>query len=457
MSMIKDVLIVDDEEDIRLILSDILSDEDFTTRTAEDADGAFNQINARLPSLIILDIWLQGSRMDGIEILKVVKRDNPDIPVIIISGHGNIEVAVESVRLGAYDFIQKPFKTDQLLLVVERALEASRLRRENADLREKNSQNVSLIGSSNSIDQIRLTLDRVAPTGARVMFTGPSGSGKETAARYLHAQSNRSNAPFVVINAATIEPERMEHVLFGEERDNGLSVSGLLEKAHGGVLYIDSITEMPLGTQSKILRALHDQSFTRVNGTNTVHVDVRIVSASTASVTEAIENGQLREDLYHRLNVVSVEMPPLIRRTEDIPELIDHMIARISEEQGLPVKTYDETAISTLQSYSWPGNIRQLKNIVEHTLILGGEIITENDLPNDITEGSGTIGGSASQANIISLPLREAREAFEREYLITQINRYSGNISRTAAFVGMERSALHRKLKSLGVSARKLH
>lgn len=450
-----DILIVDDEPDIRTMLGDILADEGHATRMADTADTALNEINMRRPDLIVLDIWLQGSRMDGIEVLKNVKRDNPDVPVLIISGHGNIEVAVAAIKQGAYDFIEKPFKLDHLLVATSRALEASRLRRENADLKNRENRHVEMIGASHAISQLRQALMRAAPTGSRVMFSGGPGAGKEIAARFLHEKSKRADAPFVVVNSASIEPSEMERVLFGEERD-GAPIAGLFEKAHGGTLFFDEVADMPLGTQSKILRVLVDQSFTRLGGATTVRVDLRIVSATTVDLTAEIAAGRFREDLYHRMSVVPIETPSLAERREDIPELIDHFVVALNQEQGLPQRRFGADAIAALQAYDWPGNVRQLKNTVERLLILGGGeagagAISAEDLPSEITGGAGEGGGGALDASLVSLPLREAREAFEREYLIAQINRFGGNISRTAEFVGMERSALHRKLKSLGV------
>ena len=449
-----DILIVDDEPDIRTLLSDILRDEDHDTRMADTADTALKEINARRPDLIVLDIWLQGSRMDGIEVLKHVKRDNPDVPVLIISGHGNIEVAVAAIRQGAYDFIEKPFKLDHLLVSVGRALEASKLRREIADFKARDSSKVDLIGRSQVIAQLRQSLTRAGPTGSRVMFSRPPGSGKEIAARYLHAKSKRAEGPFMVVNSASIEPSQMERVLFGEEKD-GVVTEGMFERAHGGTLFFDELADMPLGTQSKILRVLLDQSFTRLGGAGTVRVDLRIVSATTADLVGEIAEGRFREDLYHRMNVVPIIAPALAERREDIPDLVEHFVKLLNKEQGLPARKFGQDAIAALQAFQWPGNVRQLKNIVERILILGGgsdEPVTAEDLPSELVSGAvdgGALGGL--DASLVSMPLREAREAFEREYLIAQINRFGGNISRTAEFVGMERSALHRKLKSLGV------
>ncbi|MEM0988524.1 MAG: sigma-54 dependent transcriptional regulator [Pseudomonadota bacterium] len=449
-----DILIVDDEADIRDLISDLLQDEGYQTRMAEDADGAFEAINVSAPDLIILDIWLQGSRMDGIEILKAVKRDNPGIPVVIISGHGNIEVAVAAVRQGAYDFIEKPFNIDQLMVVVARALEANRLRRENARLRNSEQGTAELIGSSHVLAGLRAKLDRVAKGGSRVMLTGAPGSGKEVSARYIHANSERAEKPFIVVNAASIEADRMEEVLFGREVDGVVQQTGVFERAHGGTLFIDEVGDMPQGTQSKILRVLVDQSFSRLGGATTVRVDVRVISASNLDLDRLIGDGRFREDLYHRLNVVPIDVPSLDRRRDDIPELCDHFLELFAREQGLVRRRLSPGCIAALQTREWPGNVRQLRNLMEQLLILGGDndVVEADELPGAPAPDAGEQGLGAVMSLVASLPLREARELFEREYLVAQINRFGGNISRTASFVGMERSALHRKLKMLGVT-----
>ncbi|HUF86313.1 MAG TPA: sigma-54 dependent transcriptional regulator [Thermohalobaculum sp.] len=448
-----DVLIVDDEADIRELIADVLKDEGHSPRVAHDADSAFAAIEAAPPDLIILDIWLQGSRMDGIEILKSVKRDNPGIPVVIISGHGNIEVAVAAVQQGAYDFIEKPFNMDQLLVVVERALEASRLRRENARFKAAEAQACNPVGSSPAMNALRTKLQRVARGGSRVLLTGGPGTGKEVAARYIHQHSDRRDKPFVVVNAASIEADRMEETLFGREHADRPVQPGVFERAHGGTLFIDEVGDMPYGTQSKILRVLVDQAFNRLNGTATVRVDVRVISASNRDLQREIREGRFREDLYHRLNVVPIELPPLGRRREDIPELAHLFLEMFACEQGLPRRSLSEGAIAALQTREWPGNVRQLRNLMEQVLILGGDgpVIEAEELPG-LAGGNGANHGLAGVMGMVaSLPLRDARELFEREYLIAQINRFGGNISRTASFVGMERSALHRKLKMLSV------
>ena len=446
------ILIVDDEQDIRELIGDILGDEGYTVRLAANSDDCMTEINADPPELMILDIWLKDSRMDGIEILKTVKRDNPDIPVVIISGHGNIEIAVAAIRQGAYDFIEKPFNIDQLMVVVSRAMETSRLRRENQDLRRRDVTSTAMIGSSIAFKLLKLNLDKVTKSNGRVMLTGLPGSGKEMAARYIHLNSNRAAAPFVIVSSATIEPDRMEEVLFGRETaERGVEL-GLLEQAHGGVIYFDEVADMPLGTQSKILRVLTDQQFTRVGGADKVRVDLRVISSTTRDLRAEIGVGRFRQELYDRLNVVPITVPALTERREDIPELIRHFVDWFHRTQGLPARTLTSEAEAMLQTMPWQGNIRQLRNVIERVLILGDSTdpIEPRELPG-VESKAPTDGGTSFSGTLAALPLREAREMFERDYLLTQINRFSGNISRTASFVGMERSALHRKLKSLGV------
>ncbi|MFZ1726297.1 MAG: sigma-54 dependent transcriptional regulator [Albidovulum sp.] len=447
-----DILIVDDERDIRELISDILKDEGFTTRLAANSDDCMAEINAEQPALMILDIWLKDSRMDGIDILKTVKRDNPDVPIIIISGHGNIEIAVAAIKQGAYDFIEKPFNIDQLTVVISRAMETSRLRRENASLRRRDVTSSDMMGSSPAFRILKGQLDKVTKSNGRVMLTGHPGSGKEVAARYIHVNSNRANGPFVTVSSASVEPDRMEEVLFGRETSERGIEKGLLEQAHGGVVYFDEVADMPIGTQSKILRVLTEQQFARVGGNDKVRVDLRVISSTTRDLPAEISAGHFRQELYDRLNVVPIAVPSLEERREDIPELSRHFIEEFNKSQGLPLRTISDEAEALMQTMSWPGNIRQLRNIIERVLILGEHsgAIEARELPgqNDTTNEEGRIVLSGGLA---TLPLREARELFEREYLLTQINRFGGNISRTATFVGMERSALHRKLKSLGV------
>ncbi len=449
-----DILITDDERDIRELIGDILRDEGFTVRLAGTSDECMGEIAKEPPALMILDIWLKDSSMDGIDILKAVKRDHPDVPIVIISGHGNIEIAVAAIKQGAYDFIEKPFNIDQLLVVIRRAMETSRLRRENVALKRGESASAEMLGDSGAFRALKSQLDKVTKSNGRVMLTGPAGAGKEIAARYIHARSNRAKAPFVCVNSASIEPDRMEEVLFGRESAERGVEKGLLEEANGGVIYFDEVAEMPLGTQSKILRVLVDQQFQRVGGGDKVQVDLRVISSTNRDLAAAIEAGNYREELYHRLNVVPIAVPSLEERREDIPVLAEHFIAELNRSQGLPLRALAEDARALLQTMVWPGNVRQLKNVIERVLILGeasGEI-TAKELPTGEATGEGEAEGRiVLSGGLATLPLREARELFEREYLLTQINRFGGNISRTAAFVGMERSALHRKLKSLGV------
>jgi two-component system nitrogen regulation response regulator NtrX len=455
--MANDILIVDDEADIRDLVAGILDDEGFKTRTARDSDTALAEISTRRPNLIFLDIWIQGSRLDGLQLLEQIKREHAEVPVVMISGHGNIETAVAAIKRGAYDFIEKPFKADRLILVANRALETSRLKREVRELKQHAPSSGILVGRSPSMNQLRQTIDRAAKANSRIMIVGPSGGGKELAARTLHALSSRAQGPFVVINAAAITPERMEVELFGVELTDGETgrKPGALEEAHGGTLFIDEIADMPRETQNRILRVLVDQTFQRVGGTTKVSVDVRIISSTARNLEAEIAEGRFREDLYHRLSVVPIRVPPLSERREDIPELVEYFMEQISAATGLPKRRIGEDAMAVLQSHVWPGNIRQLRNNVERVMILAGGdtdvAITADMLPQDVGSMIPAMPTGNNGEHIMGLPLREAREVFERDYLIAQISRFSGNISRTAEFVGMERSALHRKLKALGV------
>jgi two-component system nitrogen regulation response regulator NtrX len=455
--MASDILIVDDERDIRELIAGILEDEGHGTRLASNSDECLAAIENRRPTLIFLDIWMQQSRLDGLALLDVVKRQHPDLPVVIISGHGNVETAVSAIKRGAYDYIEKPFKADRLILIAERALEASKLKREVKELRERSIDTQELLGSSTTVNQLRQQIERIAPTNSRVLITGPSGSGKELAARLLHQTSLRAKGPFVVLNAAAITPERMEMELFGTEQDGGSNRKiGALEEAHGGTLYLDEVADMPRETQSKILRVLVEQSFTRVGGSVKVQVDVRVVSSTARDLPREIQDGRFREDLFHRLAVVPIRVPSLAERRDDIPHLVRHFMEQLARTAGLPIRKIGDDAMAVLQAHDWPGNIRQLRNNVERLMILtrGEEdaVITADLLPAEIGAMLPALPSSTGGEHLMSLPLRDAREIFEREYLVAQINRFGGNISRTAEFVGMERSALHRKLKSLGVN-----
>jgi two-component system, NtrC family, nitrogen regulation response regulator NtrX len=437
--MAHDILIVDDEADIRMLIAGVLKDEGYATREAADTPQTLAAIQARQPTLVILDIWLQGGGLEGIEILKQLRAEMPSVPVVMISGHGTIETAVEAIKLGAYDFLEKPFKSDRLLLIVERAIEAAQLRRENEELR------------------LRLQIERVAPTGSRVLITGPPGSGKEVVGRLLHARSRRAKGPFVPVNCATMRPERLEIELFGTETriDGAPRKVGTFERAHGGTLFLDEVADMPLETQGKIVRVLQEQTFERVGGSSRVEVDVRVVASSNRELGGEISAGRFREDLFYRLSVVPIRIPPLRDRREDIPLMARHFMARASEAARLTPRDFGEDAMAALQAYTWPGNVRQLRNVIDWLLIMAPgdarETVRADMLPNEITAIAPIVVKWDKGSEIMTLPLRDAREVFEREYLLAQITRFGGNISRTAAFVGMERSALHRKLKSLGV------
>ena len=453
--MVIDILVVDDELDIRELVAGVLEDEGYETRCAADSDAALEAIAMRRPSLVLLDVWLKDSRLDGLELLDELKRRDPTIPVLVISGHGNLDTAVSAIRRGAADFIEKPFEAERLLLLVERATETERLKREVASLRASAGREDDLTGNSGAINAVRATLKRVASTGSRVLVMGGAGVGKEVAARLLHGWSLRAAAPFVVVSAARMTPERVEEELFGVEEGGNVVRPGLLEQAHGGTLFLDEIADMPLATQGRILRVLTDQSFTRIGGQRLVRVDVRVVSATARNLTEEIAEGRFREDLYYRLNVVPVVIPGLSERREDIPALVEHFVAHYAAQRRVPTPEVAPDAMVALQSYEWPGNVRQLRNVVERTVILApGDWIGRIDvdlLPAEVLGGQADLSAGGTTA-IMGSPLREARETFEREYLRVQIRRFSGNISRTATFIGMERSALHRKLKLLGIT-----
>jgi len=457
--MSQEILIVDDEADIRLLLTGILADEGYQTREAGDADQALEALRTRRPNLVILDIWMQNSRLDGLELLQQVTREYPGVPVLMISGHGTIEMAVQAIKDGAYDFIEKPFKADRLLVCVERAMEAARLRMENEELRLRAGTQFDMVGISPPIVAVRQAIQRVAPTGSRVLLTGPAGAGKEVGARLLHHLSRRARGPFVAVNCAAMQPERLEIELFGTEGEGigGVRKVGVFERAHGGTLLLDEVADMPLETQGRIVRVLQEQTFERVGGKRRVEVDVRVIASTNRDLTRQIGDGRFREDLYYRLNVVPLRIPPLRERREDIPGLVEHLMDRAAEAAGLPPRRFSTDALTALQAYDWPGNVRQLRNVIDWVLIMapGGalEPVSAEQLPPELGAQAPTALRSNGSADLMALPLREAREVFERQYLEAQLLRFGSNISRTASFVGMERSALHRKLRMLGVSS----
>lgn len=455
--MAHDILIVDDERDICTLIAGILEDEGHTARRAHNSTEAIDAVRQRRPALVILDVWLQGSELDGLQLLEVIRREDPPIPVVMISGHGTIDTAVSAIKTGAYDFIEKPFKADRLLLVVDRAIEADKLKRENATLRRRAGGEVTFVGSSTSAASVRTQIERAAPTGSRVLIVGASGAGKETMARLIHQSSKRADGPFVVVNCSTLPTERLDIELFGtdgETEGDTLRVSGAFEMAHGGTLLLKEVADLPLALQSRLARVLQEQSFVRDGGKTRVEVDVRVLASTSRTLQEEITSGLFREELYHRLNVVSLRVPPLSERREDIPELSADLLRRVADATGLPVRTIGEDTLAALQGHDWPGNVRQLRNVIERLLILApadGSPIRADVLPSDVSEDSPSVLRWEKGGEIMQLPLRDAREVFEREYLLAQVTRFGGNISRTATFVGMERSALHRKLKSLGL------
>lgn len=451
-----DILIVDDQDDIRMLIEGILQDEGLTTRSARDSQTALKLIAEKTPDLIVLDIWLENSDMDGIELLRKLVKTHPGLPVIMISGHGNIETAVNAIQIGAYDFIEKPFKSDRLLLLTHRALEAARLRRENQELRLTALGAISeLSGNSHQIHQVKQSIERVAPTNSRVLITGEAGTGKGVAARMIHTHSKRADKNYVVLNCAILAPERIEAELFGTEANGAGRKEGVLEQANGGTLLFDEIADMPLETQAKIVRVLQDQHFMRIGGTERIDIDIRVIASTNQNLSELIAAGKFRQDLYYRLNVVPIEMPSLCDRLEDIPLLANIFMELAAKNAHLQPRQLSEDAIAMMQSYGWPGNVRQLRNVIEWVLIMAGgaphEPVTADMMPPDLKQQSVDMIRGREGVELMSKPLREAREIFEREYLVSQVNRFGGNISRTAGFIGMERSALHRKLKSLGI------
>ncbi|MEX2628601.1 MAG: sigma-54 dependent transcriptional regulator [Tistlia sp.] len=455
--MAHDILIVDDEHDIRLLIEGVLQDEGYRTRSVADSDQALEAVRSRRPHLVILDIWLQNSTLDGLELLQALQRERPGMPVVMISGHGTIETAVSAIRYGAYDFIEKPFKSDRLLLIVSRAIEAARLRQENEELRQRGAPEIELIGRCAPIQQLRQQVQKVAPTGSRVLLTGAAGTGKEVVARLLHSLSKRAENPFVVLNCASLHPERIEAELFGVEPGDGERATvGTFERAHGGTLLLDEVADMPLETQGKIVRVLQEQTFERLGSRRRVEVDVRVIASTNRDLQARIAEGLFREDLYYRLNVVPLRVPTLRERREDLQELVEYLGARSAESTGMPARTLGNDVLAALQAYDWPGNVRQLRNLVDYLMIMspGGpqEPVGAELLPAEISARAPALLPGAGNGEIMTLPLRQAREHFERQYLEAQVVRFGGNISRTASFVGMERSALHRKLRALGIN-----
>jgi len=457
--MSQDILIVDDEPDIRELVSGILSDEGFTTRVAATGEKALEEISLRQPNLLILDVWLGDPKYDGLKILELIKKSNPDLPILMISGHGTVETAVNAIKLGAYDFIEKPFKTDRLLLVVSRAIEAAALRKENRHLKE-GVLSPQMIGVSSAIQNVRKTIEKVAPANSRILMMGPAGVGKELAAREIHTKSKRVSGPFLVLHCLMDSDSSLDDLLFGtEETPESSRKLGLLERAHGGTLFLDEVSELPLESQAKLVRFLHEQSFKRRGGTHKVTVDVRILAATKRDIKISIDAGLFREDLYYRLNVVTLSLPPLKERLEDIPDLVTYFVERLSKQAGVPKRQFSEAALALMKTYKWPGNVHELSNVVERALILSpaanDAAVTPDELPPEV-RGETMPSSSQNATDFLSMPLREAREYFEREYLLAQVQKFAGNISRTATFVGMERSALHRKLRQLQVERRKV-
>jgi len=459
--MSHDILIVDDEKDIRLLVAGILEDEGYHPRLAGDSTAALAMLEASPPpDLVILDIWLQGSKLDGMELLKLLNRKHPELPVIMISGHGNIETAVSALKLGAYDFLEKPFKSDRLLLQVTRALEAVELRRENIELKLRIGPAPTLIGTSSAVTNLQAAIMKIAPTGSRIMISGPAGSGKEVIARLIHENSYRKNGPFVIVNSAMMRPDNLEMELFGTEHgypaSNNPRRIGTFERAHGGSIFFDEVADMPLETQGKMVRVIQEQMFERVGGSARVEVDVRVIAASNRDLAQEIKAKRFREDLFYRLNVVPIAIPALRDRREDIPELARHFMQRAADISGLQPREIAADAMAVLQSCEWPGNVRQLRNVIEWLLIMSPgtfkDVVTAAMLPPELDATATELTSSQWSGRIMALSLREAREVFEREYLAMQLSRFGGNISRTAQFVGMERSALHRKLKGLNVT-----
>ena len=447
--MSAEILIVDDNSDIRFILNELIKEAGYKTRLAANFNQALAEIDKKLPDVAIMDVKLDKGDNDGIQLLDHIKKKNTDIPVIMISGHANIEMAINSLKSGAFEFIQKPFDKQRLLNFVSRAVENYNLKSENKNLSSKLFHSFELIGKSTNISSIREQIQKLSQSESRVFISGPTGSGKELISRKIYKNSKRKNGPFVIINGALLDAKKYELELFGEEKDDGSITYGALEKASRGVLLIDEVTEIPLETQSKILRVIIDQKFKRLNSNHDIRVDVRIICSNSKDMINEIKNGNFREDLYHRLNVFNIKIEPLNKRIEDIPLLIDYFIENICKTYNY--KSFSINDNNYLLNYNWPGNVRELRNLIERIAILSpGE--NNEKIINIIKESlSKSVEDNFSVTETLSVPLREARESFEKEYLVSQLKKFGGNISKTAKFVGMERSALHRKLKILGV------
>lgn len=457
--MSQDILIVDDEPDIRDLVAGILTDEGYVCRVASTGEEALEQISLRQPHLLILDVWLGDPKYDGLKILEHIKKTNADLPILMISGHGTVETAVNAIKLGAYDFIEKPFKTDRLLLVIARAIEAANLRRENRQLKDE-SQPTEMIGTSSAILTVRKTIEKVAPTNSRVLMLGSSGVGKELAAREIHKASKRVSGPFLILHCKSDSEDSLEKRLFGEEASqNAPRKLGMLEQAHGGSLYLDEVTELPLDVQSKLVRFLHEQSFKRMGGDQKVIADVRIFAGSQNDIKRCIEESSFREDLYFRLNVITLHLPPLQERLEDLSDLVTYFVEILSKQLGVSKRQFAEPTLALMKMYNWPGNVYELRNVVERALILSPAAndapVMPDELPPEVKGEDLSSLTTQNSPNFLSMSLREAREYFEREYLLAQVQKFAGNISRTATFIGMERSALHRKLRQLQVERKK--
>jgi two-component system nitrogen regulation response regulator NtrX len=451
--MHKEILVIDDNPDIRFLICNILKEQNFEVRSAANYDQAVFEINKRLPELAIIDIKLDKTDKDGIDLLKLVNKKDKLVPVIMISGHATVQIAVEAIRLGAYEFIEKPFSKEKILNYVNRALESSELKKEKDIIENNLFHSFDLIGQSPSIVKIKKIIEKLSTSESRVMISGPTGSGKELVARKIHKNSSRSKEPFVIINAALLKELTYEKELFGEEFDDGNISFGALERANKGTLLIDEVSEIPFETQANVLRVLIDQKFKRVNGSKDINVNIRLISSTSKELNELVEMNKFREDLYHRLNVMPIELTSLATRTEDIPLLIDYFKKKLSEINGVQLPEID-IKNDSLYTYNWPGNVRELRNLIERITILSSNETKEkiSKVIDDILNPTSRVDANKNiLERSFQSPLKEAREHFEKEYLANQLKKHHGNISKTADFIGMERSALHRKLKSLGI------